>query len=210
MTPYKGGGGLTGIIRSKTMKTQEFNVIDKTDGDADTVSRTVIIHDTVGGEPSIITYEDEIAEALETIAGPLPEGYENLPAECATAWTTPITAWGKREGFKDSLGVRIEYFEDFLKESDWIYPDDLLKQDQEEEENTMDMIKIMNTRNHITMTMPQGMFWESYGCWLDGKAKLDAKEIAKALCDDDRERARELLDKYDCVIEFYEGDENND
>ena len=74
----------------------------------------------------------------------------------------------------------------------------------------MDMMKITNERNQITMTMPQYLFWETYGCWLDGKAKRDAMEIAKALCDDDRERARELLDKYDCVIEFYEGDENND
>ena len=203
------------------MKTQEFNVIDKTDGDADTVSGTVIIHDTVGGEPSIITYEEEIAEALETIAGPLPEGYENLPAECATAWTTPIHRLGDMEGFKDALGVRIEYFEDFLKEhyGEWNYPDDVLhenpeqeqeqEQAQEEEDTQMDMMKITNERNHITLTMPQYSFWETYGCWLDGKAKLDAKEIAKALCDDDRERARELLDKYDCVIEFYE-DENND
>ena len=196
------------------MKTQELKVIDRTAGDADTVSGTVIIHDTVGGEPSIITYEGDIAEAIETIAGPLPEGYENLYEECATAWTTPITAWGTMEGLKDSLEVRIEYFEDFLKEeSDWIYPDDLNEtpeQEQEEEDTQMEMVKITNERNHITMTMPQYLFWETYGCWLDGKAKLDAKEIAKALCDDDRERARELLDKYDCVIEFYEGDENND
>ena len=195
------------------MKTQEFNVIDKTDGDADTVSGTVIIHDTVGGEPSIIAYEGDIAEAIETIAGPLPEGYENLPAECATAWTTPITAWGKMEGLKDSLEVRIEYFEDFLKEEpDWIYPDNVMKENPEQEENTMDMIKITNERNQITMTMPQYLFWETYGCWLDGKAKRDAMEIAKALCDDDRDRARELLGAWDCVIEFYnlEEDKNND
>lgn len=199
------------------MKTQEFKIIDRTDGDADTVSRTVIIHDTVGGEPSIITYEDEIAEAIETIAGPLPEGYENLPAECATAWTTPITAWGKREGLKDALGVRIEYFEDFLKEAEWTYPNDLMnetpeqeqEQEQEEEDTKMDMMKITNERNQITMTMPQYLFWETYGCWLDGKAKRAAMEIAKALCDDDKERARELLGEWDCVIEFYE-EENND
>lgn len=198
------------------MKAQELRVIDKTAGDANQVTGTVIIHDTVGGEPSIITYEDDIAEAIETIAGPLPEGYENLPAECATAWTTPITAWGKREGFKDALGVRIEYFEDFLKEAEWTYPNDFMnenpEQEQEEEDTQMDMMKITNERNQITMTMPQYLFWETYGCWLDGKAKLDAKEIAKALCDDDRERARELLGEWDCVIEFYdlEEDENND
>ena len=195
---------------------KDIQVIDKTAGDADTVSGTVIIHDTVGGEPSIIAYEGDIAEAIETIAGPLPEGYENLPAECATAWTTPITAWGKREGFKDSLGVRIEYFEDFLKEQDWVYPDDLMtenpeqEQEQEEEDNAMEMMKITNERNHITMTMPQYSFWETYGCWLDGKAKRDAMEIAKALCDDDRDRARELLDKYDCIIEFYDLEEDED
>ena len=112
------------------MSVRGFEVIDRTDGDADTVIGTVIIHDTVGGEPSIITYEDDIAEAIETIAEPLPEGYENLPEECATAWTTPITAWGKREGFRDALGVRIEYFEDFLKESEWTYPNDLMNENQ--------------------------------------------------------------------------------
>ena len=191
------------------MKTQEFKIIDRTAGDANKVTGTVIIHDTVGGEPSIITYEEEIAEAIETIAGPLPEGYENLPAECATAWTTPIHRLGDMEGFKDSLEVRIEYFEDFLKETDWIYPNDLMDENPEQEENTMEMMKITNERNHITMTMPQYLFWETYGCYLDGKAKLDAKEIAKALCDDDRDRARELLSNYDCVIEFYE-EENND
>lgn len=75
----------------------------------------------------------------------------------------------------------------------------------------MEMMTITNERNSITMTMPQHLFWETYGCWLDGKARLAAKEIAKALCDDDKELARELLDKYDCVIEFYDlEDENND
>ena len=206
------------------MNTQKFKIIDRTDGDADTVSGTVIIHDTVGGEPSIIAYEGDIAEAIETIAGPLPEGYENLPAECATAWVRGNDQ-GKIDGYEAALGARIELFEDFLKENsgvwtapggrvvrdepDWVYPDDLMtetpeqEQAQEEEETTMEMMKITNERNHITMTMPQYLFWETYGCWLDGQTKLDAKEIAKALCEDDRERARELLDKYDCVVEFY-------
>lgn len=197
------------------MKTQEFNVIDKTDGDADQVSGTVIIHDTVGGEPSIITYDWEIAEALETIAGTLPEGYEYLPEECANAWKIRAD-WVTLEGLKDALGVRIEHFEDFLKEAEWTYPNDLMnenpEQEQEEEDTQMDMMKITNERNSITMTMPQYLFWETYGCWLDGKAKLAAKEIAKALCDDDRDRARELLGAWDCVVEFYdlEEDENND
>ena len=112
------------------MSVRGFEVIDRTAGDADTVIGTVIIHDTVGGEPSIITYEDDIAEAIETIAGPLPEGYENLPAECATAWTTPIHRLGDMEGLKDALGVRIEYFEDFLKEAEWTYPNDLMNETQ--------------------------------------------------------------------------------
>lgn len=68
----------------------------------------------------------------------------------------------------------------------------------------MEMMTITNERNGITMTMPQNTFWLSYGCWLDGQAKLDAKEIDKALCDDDKERARELLDVYGCVIDFFD------
>lgn len=115
------------------MKTQELKVIDRTAGDADTVSGTVIIHDTVGGEPSIIAYNADIEFALEEIAGTLPEGYEYLPEECANAWKTRAD-WLTMEGLKDALGVRIEHFEDFLKETDWIYPDDLMNKNTEQEE----------------------------------------------------------------------------
>lgn len=67
----------------------------------------------------------------------------------------------------------------------------------------MDMMTIKNERNGITMTMPQNSFWTTYGRHENGKAKLAAFEINKALCNDDREHARELLSQYDCVIEFF-------
>lgn len=70
------------------------------------------------------------------------------------------------------------------------------------------MMTIKNERNRLTLTMPQYLFWISCGCYLDGEARLDAKEIDAALCADDRERARELLDKYDCVIEFHDIEED--
>ena len=127
------------------MKTQEFNVIDKTDGDADTTWGTVIIHDTVSGEPSVIVYREEIAEALETIAGPLPEDYERLPEEFAAAWRSG-DPFGELSGLEAALGVSIEPFEDFLREHsgvwtapggrvvrdepDWVYPDDVLHETQ--------------------------------------------------------------------------------
>lgn len=107
------------------MKNQELKVIDKTAGDANQVTGTVIIHDSVGNHPSIIAYGADIEFALEDLVGPLPEGYENLYEECAIAWKTRAD-WVTMEGLKDSLGVRIEHFEDFLKEEqDWIYPDDV-------------------------------------------------------------------------------------
>lgn len=104
---------------SNTQELHEINgVIDWTAGDADYITEVVIIHDTVGGHPSIISYDDTIAEALEEIAGPLPEEYEHLPEEYAGAY-----AWGNEDlsGYEAALGSRIELFADFLWEHSGIW-----------------------------------------------------------------------------------------
>lgn len=123
------------------MSTQEIKVIDHTDGDADEVYGTVIIHDTISGEPSIISYDWKIAETLREMAGPLPEEYKHLPEEYENAWKTGIDQW-TLSGYEGALGAHIEDFGDFLKEHsgvwvapggrivkdepDWTYPDDVL------------------------------------------------------------------------------------
>ena len=124
------------------MNTQELQVIDTTDGDADTWSDTVIIHDTVSGQPSIISYDWDIAEALEELAGPLPEEYKYLPEEYENAWVCENDQ-GVLDGFASALGARIEDFKEFLKENSgvwtapggrivkdeptWVYPDNVMK-----------------------------------------------------------------------------------
>ena len=69
------------------------------------------------------------------------------------------------------------------------------------------MMTITNQNNGITLRMPQYSFWTKCGCHQSGKTKRDAKEIDKALCRNNRERARELLREYDCVIEFFDYDD---
>lgn len=129
------------------MSVRGFEVIDRTSGDADTVHGTVLIHDLVGGHPSIISYRWDIAEALEELSGPLPEDYERLPKELETAWISGNT-FGDLSELEAALGVRIEHFEDFLQEKSgtwiapggrivqdeptWIYPDDVINETPED------------------------------------------------------------------------------
>lgn len=130
------------------MLNPDFEVTDRTTGDADKVQGTVIIHDVVSNNPSMISYDWEIAEALEELSGPLPDDYEHLPEECQDAWTRG-TDFGEMDGLEAALGVSIEHFEDFLAEhsGEWDYPDDVDKTDRQktdrqtgEEDMTIPMI----------------------------------------------------------------------
>lgn len=127
------------------MSVRGFEVIDRTDGDADTVHGTVLIHDLVGSSPSIIAYSWGIAEALEELSGPLPYDYGRLPEELEAAWRSG-NPFGELSELEAALGVSIVHFEDFLEEKsgmwttidgriiegepEWTYPDYVLPQDQ--------------------------------------------------------------------------------
>lgn len=125
-----------------TMKTQELQVIDRTNGDAHIVTETAIIHDLVEGKPSIISYDGDIQSTLEEMVGPLPEDHSHLPEEYAYFWNWCNDDKGTIDGFEKALGIRIEYFEDFLrenseewtdngievKEPNWRYPEDCISE----------------------------------------------------------------------------------
>lgn len=127
------------------MSVRGFEVIDRTQGDADTVHGTVLIHDLVSDHPSIISYSWDIAEALEELSGPLPDDYERLPKELEAAWRSG-NVFGDLSELEAALGVSIENFEDFLEEKsrtwttingriiegepEWTYPDYVLPQEQ--------------------------------------------------------------------------------
>lgn len=127
------------------MTVQQFTVIDRTDGDADKVSGTVLIHDLVGNSPSIIAYDFEIAEIIEELSGPLPDDYEHLPQDLETAWISGNDL-GELSGLEAAMGVSIVLFEDFLEEKsgkgvtidgrviqdepEWEYPDYVMDETQ--------------------------------------------------------------------------------
>lgn len=97
------------------MSVRGFEVIDRTQGDADTVHGTVLIHDLVSDHPSMITYSWGIAEALEELSGPLPDDYKRLPEELESAWRSG-NPFGDLSELEAALGVSIVHFEDFLEE----------------------------------------------------------------------------------------------
>lgn len=119
------------------MLNPDFEVTDRTTGDADRVQGTVIIHDVVSNNPSMISYKWEIAEALEELSGPLPDDYEHLPEECQDAWTRGNDL-GEMDGLEAALGVRIENFEDFLADhsGEWDYPENVDKIDRQTDRQT--------------------------------------------------------------------------
>ena len=114
------------------MNTQELQVIDRTYGYADKRPGTVIVHDEVYGQPSIISYVWELAGILKELAGELPEEYKLSPEEYARAWVRGSDQ-EELDAFVAALGLRIEHFEDFLKEhsGEWIYPDDAMSETPE-------------------------------------------------------------------------------
>lgn len=95
------------------MKNQELK---RTDMFFDTLQNLIIIHDVIGGNPSIITYEWDIEEALKQITGTLPEEYETVPGEYAKAWSAGAGGWILEE-YEEALGVRTEPFEEFISEA---------------------------------------------------------------------------------------------
>ena len=113
------------------MNTQELEVIDRTDGRAATTPGTVIIHDEVYGHPSIISYIWDLVDALKEMSGALegalPVSLQHLPEEYATIWVRGYGHW-KLDSISDALELRVEHFEDFLKEhsGEWNYPDDVM------------------------------------------------------------------------------------
>lgn len=115
------------------MTVRGFEVIDRTDGDADTVHGTVLIHNLVGDHPSIIAYSWGIAEALEELSGTLPDDYERLPKELEAAWRSG-NPFGELSEFEAALGVSIEPFKDFLEEKSvtWTTLDGRIIEDEPE------------------------------------------------------------------------------
>lgn len=114
--------------RNRGIKNPELKVIDTTDGDADTIPDTVIIHDLVSGKPSIISLDWYIPENIEELTGPLPEKYKYLPVEYWEAWSEEC-GQSVLDGYAVALGARIEKFKDFIHSNwggEWTYPDDVL------------------------------------------------------------------------------------
>lgn len=95
------------------MKIPYLNLIDRTYGDADTTPGTIIIHDISGESPSIIVYQHQVSDALKTRAENHPDkNYRDFHEEIQKAldYRQP---WVK--SFADALGVKVEPFEEFLK-----------------------------------------------------------------------------------------------
>lgn len=68
----------------------------------------------------------------------------------------------------------------------------------------MDMIKISDHKDTATLTIPQSMLGLQVLCWLDGRYIPEARELDKALRNDDRDTAREILNRTGYEIDFYE------
>lgn len=72
----------------------------------------------------------------------------------------------------------------------------------------MEMIRITNKRDSITLTIPQYMLGLQVLCFLDGKYRPEALDLDQALNRDDRDTAREILNRRGYEIDFFEVEDN--
>lgn len=68
----------------------------------------------------------------------------------------------------------------------------------------MEMIKITHHNDPAALTIPQYMLGLHVTCWLAEQYKPEAEKLTQALNRDDRDSAREILNRHGYEIDFYE------